>query len=235
MRRGTAKGTARGYAAGTLAVAATLALAGCGAGAPEAADGPESSGSPRTTASASPGKDAAEAAQSKGTVIGATGSACELPVTFEVAEDWKPKKVEEPEESDSEEVKELFEALAVRGDVRTSCEIDGKPAGFIGLMRVYTNDRSDGTPRKVLESYMKDSRDAEKVEYREIKAGGLAAAEVSYEMTSEFLDEPKPSRALAVVTPGGSVVLSVGGLDREEHEGMLPAYELAKRTLAKSS
>ncbi|MCH0540148.1 hypothetical protein I3F58_11315 [Streptomyces sp. MUM 203J] len=228
------QGTVRGYGAGTSAVAASLLLAGCGAGAPEAAGGPEASGGPRTTAGASPGGKAAKAAEPEGTRIGAAGSACELPVTFEVAEDWKPKKVEEPGETDSEEIKELFEALAVRGGLRTSCEIDAKPAGFIGLIRVYTDDRADGTPREVLESYMKDSGTTESVEYRDVKAGGLAAAEVSYGTAGELLDEPKPSRALAVVTPGGSVVLHVGGLDREEHEGMLPAFELAKRTLEKA-
>ena len=41
----------------------------------------------------------------------------------------------------------------------------------------------------------------------------------------------KEQRALAVTTKRGPVVLHLGGLDTEEHRAMLPAYELAKRTL----
>ncbi|MFD5348217.1 lipoprotein [Streptomyces anulatus] len=35
----------------------------------------------------------------------------------------------------------------------------------------------------------------------------------------------------AVATPDGPVVVHLGGMDTEEHTAMLPAFELAKKTL----
>lgn len=59
----------------------------------------------------------------------------------------------------------------------------------------------------------------------------VSGAEVTYLYTSEALEETKKERAFVTVTPDGPVVVHLGGLDTQEHEEMLPAYELAKRTL----
>lgn len=55
--------------------------------------------------------------------------------------------------------------------------------------------------------------------------------EVEYLYSSELLDETKKESAFAVTTADGPVVVHLGGLDTEEHEEMLPAYDLARRTL----
>ncbi|WP_236244330.1 lipoprotein [Streptomyces sp. CC210A] len=225
-------------AAGALVVG--LLLAGC-ATAPEPAPGKasapaggEASGNGRT---AGPGADAGQGreggerpgAVAAGGAVGAPGSACPLPVTFDLAAGWKPKAVAPPE---GEQEKELFEALAVQGPVTTVCEIDAKPAGHIGFLRVYVNDDASATARATLEAFVAAETAPSGAVYREVRAGTLTATEVTYVTTVELLDRQKKSRALAVATPRGAVVLSLGGMDDAEHEAMLPAFELARSTLA---
>ncbi|WP_309235405.1 lipoprotein [Streptomyces sp. TRM64462] len=197
---------------------------------------PSASASASASASGSPeasGKGTAAVA-AKGGTLGGAGSACPLPVTFDVAADWKPKKVEPIEDPDFQELNELLK----RGTVTMACEIDAKPAGNIGFLRVWTDARTDTTARKVLEAFVGAEGSASSVTYREIEAGAGAGAsavpatEATYMVTSKLLDEQKKARALAVMTPRGPVVLELGGMDSEEHEQMLPAYELAKSTLA---
>ncbi len=163
--------------------------------------------------------------------MGATGSACPLPVTFGLAADWKPKAVSPPE---GEQEKELFEALAVQSPVTAACEIDAKPAGHVGFLRVYVNDDASATARATLEAFVAAGSAPSEAVYREVRAGALAATEVTYVETVALLDQRKKSRALAVATPRGAVVLSLGGMDDAEHEAMLPAFGLARSTLALS-
>jgi hypothetical protein len=66
---------------------------------------------------------------------------------------------------------------------------------------------------------------------RPFSAGGLERVEVEYVRTSGILDGSKQECALAVSTSEGPVVLHLGGLDTEEHQRMLPAHELAGKTL----
>lgn len=75
------------------------------------------------------------------------------------------------------------------------------------------------------------SRTPAKITYTDIEAGTLPATEVGYTISSELLDGPQKKRAFAVSTPRGPVVVHLGGLDSAEYEEMLPAYELAKRTV----
>ncbi|MET7936525.1 lipoprotein [Streptomyces sp. NPDC005322] len=172
------------------------------------------------------GATAKEAAPAR--TLGDKGTACELPVRFELEKSWKPKAVDMPAD------KELA-ALGQQGPVTLVCEIDAKPAGHIGFLRVWTGTKGaaakGGTPTALLKAFMADSDDSPSgVKYREIKAGDLPAAEVTY--TAKALDDTKRERALAVMTPQGGLVLHLGGLDTDEHEAMLPAYERAKRTMA---
>lgn len=111
------------------------------------------------------------------------------------------------------------------------CEIDAKPAGNIGYLRVWQGEKSGRTPRQVLEAFIADEDGAGKITYTGTGAGDMPATEADYTVSSELLDEPKKERAFAVSTPDGPVVVHLGGLDSREHEAMLPAYELAKKSV----
>ncbi|MDL2078410.1 lipoprotein [Streptomyces sp. GXMU-J15] len=165
-------------------------------------------------------KSDAEVAES-GRTIGGKSSACELPVTFDIAEDWKAEAVDT---SDPDFVMR-------QGPVTLVCEIDAKPAGNIGFLRAWTGKPGDTDARGVLESFVAGQDGVSKEKYGSFTANGLDGAEVTYTYTSELLDEAKQERALAVTTNEGPVVLHLGGLDSGEHRAMLPALELARKTL----
>ncbi|MER7107437.1 lipoprotein [Streptomyces sp. NPDC000229] len=202
-----------------VAAVAGAVLTGCSSE-PEAPEAKPSAKAPGATAATDAGAEPV-----KGVAIGGKGTPCVLPVTFETAPRWTAEKVTGTENPD-------FAELLKQGTVTLVCEVDAKPAGNIGFLRVWTGDDAKATPREALEAFVGDEKNASKVAYEETKAGALAATEVTYTLTSEFGDGPKPERAYAVTTPRGAVVVHLGGLDGEEHKAMLPAYELAKRTTA---
>lgn len=178
--------------------------------------------------------EATEAVESGGTV-GPAGSACELPVTFDTAAKWKPEAIDTaPVESGNEIAEELAEGLLHQGPFTAACEIDAKPAGNIGFIRVWTGEA--GATAKDAEALLKEFVAAEgntsKARYSDFSSDSdVSGAEVQYLYTSEVLEETKKERAFIAVTPAGPVVVHLGGFDTAEHEAMLPAYELAKRTL----
>ncbi|MFF9911931.1 lipoprotein [Streptomyces sp. NPDC013457] len=192
------------------------ALTGCGTTAKPVGTAPPVT-TPTTTAAAGSGAGA-EASTS----VGASGSACALPVSFGLAADWRPKAVEATDD-------ELFAALAVQGPATMTCEIDAKPAGNIGYLRVWTADR--GAARTALEGFVKAEENTSKVTYKETEAGTLPAVEVTYTVYNKLMEESKEERAFAVAAPKGTVIVHLGGLDTEEHREMLPAYELARTSL----
>lgn len=192
-------------------------------------------------ASASASATAQKTVESGGT-LGTAGSACELPVSFELAESWEPEAVEAPaaqdsaasdgsEDLDEELAQEMLDEMLRQGPVTAACEIDAKPAGYIGFMRIWTGEAGEDDARAVLEAFVADQDGASKAKYSEFKAGDATGAEVEYVYTSEVLDETKQEHAFAVATPDGPVVVHLGGMDTEEHQKMLPAYELAKKTV----
>ncbi|MGP3635998.1 lipoprotein [Streptomyces sp. 24-1644] len=209
------------------AVLVTLALTGCSSS-DSGSDGATDSGKASRKAAGGDGAGTAGATAGKpvtrGGTLGGAGSACPMPVTFDYATSWKPEAVEVEPGSE-------LAALGEQGPVRMVCEIDAKPAGNIGYLRVWAGEPSGSGPRAVLEAFLADDPNAGKAAYTEVEAGSSAAAEVTYTVTSELLDEPKTERAFAVATPDGPVVVHLGGLDSGEHQAMLPAYELAKKTL----
>lgn len=211
-------GMLRGVAAAAVAGAV---LTGCSSQ-PEAPEAKPSAKAPGATAATGGGSEPL-----KGVAIGGEGTPCRLPVTFETAPKWTAEKVTVSEDPD-------FAELAEQGPVTVVCEVDAKPAGNIGFIRVWTGDDAKATPRTVLEAFVGAEKNASKAAYAETKAGALPATEVTFTVSSEFTDGPKPERAYAVATPRGVVVVHLGGLDAEEHKAMLPAYELAKRTTALS-
>ncbi|MFE9457502.1 lipoprotein [Streptomyces californicus] len=229
---------------------AAMALAGCssspgGAGAGDGASaGPSASGAPAKAAEkggadgagaktgGADGAGAEKAVAKKGGRLGGAGSACELPVTFDLAAAWKPKKIEVGPVDKENPLAEALTDLTEQGTVRAVCEINAKPAGNIGFLRVWQGDASDrDDPRAVLKAFTADDSEVRKATYAQVEAGELAAAEVEYTVYSELLEEEKPQRAFAVSTPDGPVVVHLGGMDTEEHTAMLPAYELAKRSV----
>lgn len=96
---------------------------------------------------------------------------------------------------------------------------------------MWTGDRTDRTPRQVLEAFLADEPNADKITYTDTEAGALPATEVGYTISSELLDGPQKKRAFAFSTPRGPIVVHLGGLDSKEYEEMVPAYEPAKRTV----
>ncbi|MFS0692263.1 lipoprotein [Streptomyces nitrosporeus] len=221
MTRGTARGALRAVLA---AGPAALALAGC------SADGGGAGSKAPAERPAVDGGTGTKAPLAKGPRLGAAGSPCELPVTFDLAADWEPEAVDVDPGSD-------FTALAEQGTVALVCEIDAKPAGHIGYLRVWTGTPPgtgagpDTDPKAVLEAFVADEPGAGEAAYTPVKAGSVAAAEVTYTVGGEARDEPGPRRAFALTTPEGPVVVHLGGPDPEEHRRMLPAYELAKKSL----
>ena len=199
-----------------LLVAVAGMLTGCSA----EADGDPAAG--ERPAAAASGKGQAELVK-KGGTVGKPGTRCALPVTFDLAVDWSAEAVPDDPE---------LAPLARKGTVRMACEIDAKPAGHLGFLRVWTGQPTDSTPRQVLEAFMADERNVRKTEYTKITAGDFEAVEVGYTVYSPLLEESRRKHALAVTTPEGAVVLHLGGLDTEEHEAMLPAYRLAQHTLS---
>ncbi|CCK25147.1 hypothetical protein BN159_0768 [Streptomyces davaonensis JCM 4913] len=182
-------------------------LAGCSSGAED--NDAKASASPSAAA-----KDSSVA--DSGRSLGAKGSDCELPVTFDIAEEWTAESVEAPLD---------------QGPVSLACEVDAKPAGNIGFLRAWTGEPGDDDARAVLEAFVAAQGGVSKEKYGEFGAGDLDGAEVTYLYSNELLEETKEESALAVVTAQGPVVLHLGGLDTEEHRAMLPAFELAKKTL----
>ncbi|MEV6760433.1 lipoprotein [Streptomyces sp. NPDC051105] len=177
------------------------------------------------------GQASSGAAQSGGTV-GAAGSACALPVTFDIARGWQAEAVDGPAAVASNGTDgDLAESLLRQGPVTLVCEIDAKPAGAIGFLRVSTAKPGSGDAGAVLRAFVAAEDGTSEAKYRAFTSGGLAGMRVDYVYTSKLLDESKTESALAVVTPRGPVVLHLGGLDSAEHDEMLPAFELAQRTL----
>jgi hypothetical protein len=212
-------------------------LAGVLTGCSESAE--DGDAKPSASAAESATADAKDAVKSGGSV-GAAGSACELPVTFDTAEKWQPEAIETETPgggSGSEEdelAAELAEGLLHQGPFTAACEIDAKPAGNIGFIRVWTGEAGakDGEAEALLKEFVAAEGNTGKAEYSEFSSdSGVLGTEVAYLYTSEALEETKKERAFVTVTPDGPVVVHLGGLDTQEHENMLPAYELAKRTL----
>lgn len=241
------QGLRRAAVGAAVTIGVISALTGCssGGGGGDGSGGKRESGSAgkKAQGTEAPGTEAdagadTAVAETSGERIGAKGTKCVLPVTFELARGWKPEavKLDRGGNQDLNELaKELAEELGKQGPVTIRCEIDAKPAGNIGFLRVWTGRNAAGgnEPRAVLKAFLADQDGVRKSTYRQVEAGGgLAAAEVDYTVYSKLTEETKQERALAVRTPSGPVVIHLGGMDNDEHKAMLPAYELARTTMA---
>ncbi|MEU6074748.1 lipoprotein [Micromonospora sp. NPDC047074] len=150
-----------------------------------------------------------------GTTVGKKGTPCELPVTFSVPPDWKVKAVKTSAKFGEPRV----------GKALMVCELDARPTGAIGFLRVWRVDGVAGGAeahlKHFLDAYSPKAADAE---YRRLKAGTLDAVEASYlkEAGGTVHD-----RAIAVSSLYGPIVLS---LDTPDTEELLPAYQLVKQS-----
>lgn len=151
--------------------------------------------------------------------IGGDGSACPLPVTFELPKGWKAQAVTGTD----------FQM----GDVSLACELDAKPAGMIGFVRVFTGGTSapaDSVLRAFVNDYKGKGEGDTQEKYTSVKVGGTDGAEVEY-INRSASGTSKRERAF-VVRPGNTaVVVHVGGVDDEEHDSMLPSYQLIQKTV----
>ncbi|MGW0939624.1 lipoprotein [Streptomyces sp. NPDC002666] len=211
--------TVRGLAPVLLAA---VALTGCSSGSDGATNvDTKQGGAPATkTAKATAGTSAV-----KGGTVGGSGSVCKLPVVLDTAQHWTAEAVAASEPGSD------FAELGIQGPVTLVCEIDAKPAGHIGFLRVWQGDDKGSTAREALEGFVRADTDPSKITYTQTTVGKLSVTEARYTITSELLDESRPNRAFAVATPDGPVVVHLGGLDAYEHKSMLPAFELAKRSV----
>jgi hypothetical protein len=196
-----------------LAALTLTATAGCAEKTePVAAPAPSTSATASPVAGGAPWYDEVAPAAAA-TTIGAEGSTCPLPMTFSMPGKWKATAV-----------KVDFKA----GPARLVCELDAKPAGHIGFLRVW---RIEGpkpldpqeTVDKFLAEYAKDAKDRH---YRRTKAGTLDSFETTWTKDGER------ERAILVSTLYGQVLINIDSADDEEYAGILPAYLLAKSTAA---
>jgi hypothetical protein len=152
-----------------------------------------------------------------------SGRTCDVPISFDLAASWSPKAVK----LDGGEL----DALAKQGGATMKCEIDAKPAGNIGFLRVWTPDQRGATPQQVLKAFLAGEKRLSEQQYRDTSAGGLTAAEVTYLRYSPITEESKRERVLAVQAPTGIALLVLSGFNNQEYEEMLPAYLLAQQSL----
>ncbi|MFD0151398.1 lipoprotein [Streptomyces sp. NPDC055721] len=200
-------------------------LAGCGEvePLPEVTQGARPTAAPATAAPKATATSASPSSAVAGASLGGPRTACALPVSFTLAEQWEPEAIKDPENPE-------FAALMRQGPATVRCEADAKPAGHVGYLRVWTAE-GKGPARATLEGFVKAEKGSSAAVYRETKAGALPATEVTYTVHNEVMEETKEERAFAVATPKGTVIVHLGGLDTAEHRAMLPAYELARTTL----
>jgi hypothetical protein len=105
------------------------------------------------------------------------------------------------------------------------CEIDARPTGSTGFLRVWRVDRVAGGAqehlRYFLDAYAPEAADAE---YRRVKAGTVDAVEASYPREDGGTVH---DRAIAISSLYGPIVLS---LDTSDPVELLPAYQLVKQS-----
>ncbi|WKU07758.1 lipoprotein [Micromonospora sp. HUAS LYJ1] len=196
----------------TALAALTLALtAGCAGAATERATTPAPSASP-TTAPVTAGPpwydDVAPAAAA--TTVGPKDSACTLSMTFSVPAQWKVEAV-------------TSGAEFTIGPAVPVCEIDAKPAGHIGFLRVWRiTGATPLNPQETVDKYLAVFTSPKEQQYRRTKAGPLDAFEATW------TEDGERQRAILVSTLYGKLMITLGGLDTEEFEAMLPAYQLVK-------
>ncbi|MGV9213669.1 lipoprotein [Micromonospora sp. RB23] len=208
----------------TRRVAAVAALtltvmAGCAEGGGGTSADPSSSAGPTASpiAAGPPWYDEVAPAEA-GSTVGAKGSDCELPITFSVPAGWKVTKVS-------------GQAQLTVGRSSLRCEIDAKPAGLVGFLRVWSiNESLPSGGKNDAESFVAEYAKDPSAVYRRIKAGPLDSIEASY-VEADLDGKPNPHRAVVVSAVEGDTLLTIGGMDADEFQSLLPGYQLAKGSI----
>jgi hypothetical protein len=165
-------------------------------------------------ACSSSGSTDAPAAASAASEVGATGSACPMPVTFGVVDKWKPASVSDGKSSRGELV----------------CEISARATGQTGFLRVY---RMAGVTdaKTALTQYTKLPTYSD-LKFSDIKTGMGAGQEVAYTIDSS--GTTLPGLVFAAPVSGGTVLVSLDAIDKDTQKANMSAYELAKSSLKAS-
>ncbi|MBP2473309.1 hypothetical protein JOF53_002181 [Crossiella equi] len=220
--------TSRFHAPLGAVLLAALAVAGCGGQGGQAPAGTTPAASSAAATSSAAGPAARTGAPWFDEVRAATGagqvsSACaKLPVDFEVAKAYVPKEVTEAAK---------IPALGQKGPFTLACEIDAKPAGNLGFLRVWAADKALAG-KAGLDGFLAAVKGAAKVDSRDYPVGGVTTLEATY-VTPDPLEDGKErdQRVLVVPLTATTLVLELGGLDSDESKEMLPAFVLARQTL----
>ncbi|MFI0712284.1 lipoprotein [Streptomyces inhibens] len=154
--------------------------------------------------------------------IGGAGSACALPVTFDVAKPWKAKRTEPVNDNSS-----WFHFSHV-------CKIEAGTGEAKVTLSVYTSNGPVGdSPQKVMDSFQgaglaNYGEYTSEYHYNKSKVASNPALEMDYRMSPPDLQiKPSRHRRLAVVTPKGTVVLSADGSESPASR----AFKLAKSSM----
>ena len=142
------------------------------------------------------------------------GTQCPNGPKFDIPAKWKA--------SDSSDM-----GMAVANTLDLLCEIDAKPAGVLGIMRVFADTTTNTDLRTIGASFVADwSKGATEIEYRDHKVGAKDGVEVRYRIDGHV------NRAFVVRPAAATIVVHWGGLDDDEHTAGLPAYILARNSAA---
>ena len=135
------------------------------------------------------------------------GTACAIPATLSTAAKWTPK--------------DASGLGMTAGEATLRCEIDAKPAGVIGFIRVYTYEGSDA--QQALTALLATpGLGGKKSAERQVTIGGKSGVEAAL-----AAENSGPGRAFAA----GGVAVVWRGFDEEEFTSGLPAYVLARTSI----
>ncbi|RGC66092.1 hypothetical protein C5N14_24980 [Micromonospora sp. MW-13] len=212
----------RRIGAAVLAVLTIATAAGCAGGSPRPASARAEAGpAPSPFVTGPPWYDEVAPAEA-GVTVGARGTPCELPITFSLPARWIAEPVDDA-------------SGMTLGGSRLRCEVDAKPAGSVGFLRVWAVDEATGDVRAALEEFLAEYGRVSEIEYRRVRRGPLDLVEATYLQRTRLSGGPNRQRALvAPASGGGAVLLTFGGMDTGEFEAMFPAYQLATGTLRAS-
>ena len=222
----------RQYRSGPAALA-LLAVTGCGSTAPKSPDAAAAPApaSPAVQASATPQASAPAADSGR---LGAPGSACELPVSFDLLPAWKATPI------DVSRLTSLQASFMRSGLFDTVCSVDGKPAGKPGFVRVYASDTSSGNRRDDLKAFvlMFTKRNGEATDYEvrdakytDLTVAGQSTAEATWTSYNTTKKKGSQYAAFTLDTPRGPVVVLEVPYTPAEKANVRPAYELVKKTM----
>lgn len=141
------------------------------------------------------------------------GAGCPFPATFSTPARWKP-------------VDASGTGTVVGSGIRLVCEIDGKPAGVVGFIRVWVRTPDATPPAALGRAFVNGwATKATELRSRDLPIAGAPGAELQFRQAGTL------NRVFVVALPAAVVIVNWGGTDDEEHVSGLPAYILARSTI----